>query len=174
VAVDASGDVYVADSTNHRVQKFTSDGTFLTKWGSYGSGDGQFIRPSAIAVDGSGNVFVVDGGNVRIQKFTSTGTFLTKWGSAGGGDGQFGSGLYDTGPGDVAVDAIGDVYVVDTFNTRVQKFTNAGVFLTKWGCSGGGDGQFGNPIGIAVAGSGDQFVLDAATYDNRVQKFACP
>src|SRR5437870_8169714 len=64
-------------------------GTFVTKWGSFGSGDGQFNQPRGVAVDGSGNVFVDDTGNNRIQKFTNTGTFVTKWGSFGGGNGQF-------------------------------------------------------------------------------------
>jgi hypothetical protein len=69
IAVDGSGDVYVADRANDRVQKFAADGSFLTKWGSYGSEDGQFDWPRGIAVDGSGNVYVADSGNNRIQKF---------------------------------------------------------------------------------------------------------
>ena len=103
VAVDGNGNVYVADTYNHRIQKFTSDGVFLTKWGSYGSGDGQFNYPEGIAVDGSGNVYVADSGNNRIQKFTADGIYLTKWGSEGSRNGQF---VYPTG---VAVDAGGNV-----------------------------------------------------------------
>lgn len=61
--------MYVADLYNHRIQKFDSAGNFLTKWGSFGSGDGQFDRPYGAAVDLSGNVFVADMGNNRIQKF---------------------------------------------------------------------------------------------------------
>src|SRR5439155_11111231 len=60
---------FVADTVNNRIQKFTNTGTFLTKWGSNGSGDGQFNTPVFVAVDGSGNVFVADNGNDRIQKF---------------------------------------------------------------------------------------------------------
>jgi hypothetical protein len=70
VAVDSSGNVYVAD-TNNRVQKFDSSGNFLLKWGSSGSGDGQFQYPRGVAVDGSGNVYVIDTNNHRIQKFSS-------------------------------------------------------------------------------------------------------
>ena len=92
---------------NHRIQKFTNTGTFLTKWGSSGTGDGQFAFPRDVAVDGSGNVFVGDDANRRIQKFTNTGTFLTKWGSTGSGDGQFNR------PRGVAVDASGNVFVAD-------------------------------------------------------------
>src|SRR6266571_4521585 len=74
VAVDASGNVYVADYGNHRVQKFTDTGTFLTQWG------GQFNGPTGVAVDASGNVYVGDTGNGgihnnRIQKFTDTGVY---------------------------------------------------------------------------------------------------
>jgi len=87
--VDGTGNVYVADDGNHRIQKFNSSGTFLAKWGSEGSDDGQFNYPSGLAVDSGGNVYVADTWNHRIQKFSSSGTFLAKWGSEGSGDGQF-------------------------------------------------------------------------------------
>ncbi|MBI3743628.1 MAG: hypothetical protein HY261_05000, partial [Chloroflexi bacterium] len=86
------------------------------KWGSEGSGDGQFNMPSGIAVDAQGNVYVADRGNYRIQEFTSTGKFLTKWGSEGSGDGQFNS------PFGVAVDGVGNVYVADFDTPGIQKF----------------------------------------------------
>ena len=108
VAVDSSGNVYVADSNNYRIEKFDSNGTFLAKWGSNGSGDGQFKYPDGVAVDSSGNVYVADTNNYRIEKFDSNGTFLTKWGSIGSGDGQF------KDPYGVAVDSSGNVYVADT------------------------------------------------------------
>src|SRR5439155_8683928 len=69
VAVDGSGNVFVADELSNCIQKFTNTGTFLTMWGSAGTGDGQFDTPSGVAVDGSGNVFVADTANDRIQKF---------------------------------------------------------------------------------------------------------
>ena len=69
MATDGSGNVYVADAGNHRIQKFDASGTFLTAWGSYGSGDGQFAYPSGVATDASGNVYVADTDNHRIQKF---------------------------------------------------------------------------------------------------------
>jgi hypothetical protein len=79
VAVDSSGNVYVADNAFDRMQKFSSDGTFITAWGSQGSADGQFDFPEGVAVDSSGNVYVADSFNKRIQKFSSDGTFLTKY-----------------------------------------------------------------------------------------------
>jgi DNA-binding beta-propeller fold protein YncE len=69
----------VSDTSNDRIQKFTSNGTFITKWGSKGSGYGQLFQPEDVAVDSSGNVYVSDDNN-RIQKFTGNGTFVTKWG----------------------------------------------------------------------------------------------
>ena len=69
VATDSSGNVYVADYLNDRIQKFDSNGNFITKWGSEGSGDGQFNAPNSVATDSSGNVYVTDYANNRIQKF---------------------------------------------------------------------------------------------------------
>jgi subtilisin len=225
VAIDSSGNVYVVDSSNHRVQKFDSNGNFITKWGTVsGSGIGQFNNPQGIAV-GSGSVFVVDTGNNRIQKFNSDGTgtptvwggpgtgnsnfntpsaaafssgfvyitdtnnkrvvkyqitspcpsgttqvvagvcFVTKWGSTGSGNGKF------NGPHGIAVDSASNVFVVDTPNNVVQKFTNTGGFLSKWGTgtSGSGNGQFNGPHGVAVDSEGSVYVTDRG--NNRVQKF---
>jgi DNA-binding beta-propeller fold protein YncE len=61
--------VYVADSDNNRIQKFSSDGTFITAWGSEGTGNGQFSSPYGIAIDSAGNVYVSEEGNDRIQVF---------------------------------------------------------------------------------------------------------
>jgi DNA-binding beta-propeller fold protein YncE len=69
VVVDALGSVYVADRANDRIQKFNSEGLFVTKWGSYGRGEGEFIEPVGVAVDGFGRVYVADTRNHRIQKF---------------------------------------------------------------------------------------------------------
>src|SRR5207248_1887940 len=84
VAVDPWGYIYVADTNNHRVQKFSASGGFIAALGKDqgipGSGNGEFIFPYGVAVDASGNVYVADGGNHRIQKFSANGTFLTKWG----------------------------------------------------------------------------------------------
>ncbi|OIP43526.1 hypothetical protein AUJ95_00560 [Candidatus Desantisbacteria bacterium CG2_30_40_21] len=119
VAVDSSGNVFVAEYNSHRIQKFTADGTFITKWGSPGSGIGQFNDPRGLSVDSSGNVFVVDQSNRCIQKFTADGTFITKWGSPGSGDEQF------RNPLGVAVDSSDNVFVVDYGNHRIQKFNKS-------------------------------------------------
>jgi hypothetical protein len=64
---------------NSRIQKFTNTGKFIRKWGTEGSGNGEFGFPVSVNVDSSGNVFVADPGNDRIQKFTNTGKFIRKW-----------------------------------------------------------------------------------------------
>ena len=90
--------------------------TFITAWGTYGSGNGQLYNPYDVAVDASGNVYVVDAGNNRIQTFTTSGVYIVQWGTLGSGNGQFHI------PRGVAVDASYNVYVADTANERIQKF----------------------------------------------------
>jgi hypothetical protein len=114
--VDSTGNVYVADSGNERIQKFDADGRFLTAWGSPGNSIGEFTQPFGVAVDSSGNVYVADYGNSRIQKFDAGGRFLTTWGMFGDGDGEF------NWPTGIAVDSSGNVYVADNGNERIQKF----------------------------------------------------
>jgi DNA-binding beta-propeller fold protein YncE len=117
VGVAPNATVYVADRSNHRLQYFTAAGSFLGKWGSYGTGNGEFIGPFGVAVSDDGRVFVAEYDGERVQYFTSTGSFLGKWGKRGGMKGEF------LGPADVAVTADGGlVYVVETFNHRVQYF----------------------------------------------------
>ena len=97
---------------------------FRFKFGSFGSGDGQFNFPEGIAVDSSGNIYVADTSNNRVQKFNSVGAFQLKFGANGGdgtagsGDGQFSS------PRNIALDSSGNIYVADSSNHRVQKFVN--------------------------------------------------
>ena len=211
LAIDASDNVYVADTYNDRIQKFDPNGAFLTKWGTSGSGDGQFSWPSMIAIDSSGNVYVSDWDNFRIQKFDPNGAFITKWGTEGLANGQF------WGPDGIAVDASGNVYVVDynnpphsevrlrmapsspsgaprapvtvgfscpegiaiddsgnvyvadSENNRIQKFDSNGTFITKWGTSGSGNGQFPCPVGVAIDNVGNVYVSEWD--NNRIQKF---
>jgi hypothetical protein len=167
IAIDSGGYVYVADTYNSRIQKFTSNGEFVKSWGGFGRGDGEFMFPGGIALDASGNLYVADSGDCRIQKFTSDGQFVTKWGSYGSEDGQF---VWLAGLAiGVAIDGRGDVYVADTYNDRVQKFTSNGQFISKWGRSGDGDGEFSMPKGIATDASGNVYVADA--FNGRIQKF---
>ena len=83
VAIDSSGNVYVTDSGNNRVQKFKNSGTFIRTWGSEGSANGQFNAPFGVAIDSSGNMYVADSGNNRVQKFKNNGIFIRTWGTFG-------------------------------------------------------------------------------------------
>jgi DNA-binding beta-propeller fold protein YncE len=131
IAVSAGGEVYVADAGNDRIEVFDSSGTYLRQWGTPGSGDRQFTKPQGVAIGAGGEVYVADScidpltapevGNNRVQVFSPDGIYLTQWGGYGTGDGQF------SNPEGVAVDADGEVYVVDSNNHRVEKFTPAGV-----------------------------------------------
>lgn len=165
IAIDSSDNVYVTDSYNHRVQKFSSNGTFLAKWGSQGSGNGQFNLPVGIATDSNGNVYVVDNRNFRVQKFSSTGTFLTQWGSEGAGEGQFGD------PVGVTTDSSGNVYIADWGYGRIQKFDANGTFLTQWGRDGVGDVRFVGPSDISIDNNGNFYVADVSTESFFITKF---
>jgi DNA-binding beta-propeller fold protein YncE len=142
LAVDGAGHVYVVDSSNQRIQKFTTAGVFVGKWGSGGGGEGQFQVPWSVAVDAAArHVYVVESAGRRVQKFTTDGDFIMTWGSFGSEEGEF------SDPRHVAVDpATGHVYVADTGHRRIQKFTPGGVFVTKWGSEGSGEGEFGPGI----------------------------
>ena len=142
IAIDGSGNIYVVDSDNHRVQKFNSAGVFQSEFGSSGTGNGQFNTPTGIVIDSSGNIYVVDAGNHRIQKFNSSHSFVLKWGSQGTGNAQF---------NDPAGIAIKDnrIYVADSGNDRIMRYDNTGTFENKFGSSGTNNGQFDNPRGIA-------------------------
>jgi hypothetical protein len=163
IATNAAGDVFVADRGNHRIQKFTSTGVYITQWGSHGAGSGQFDSPSGIATDAAGDVYVADFLNNRIQKFTGAGVYVTEWGTAGSGNGQF---LH---PYSIAVGPSGDVYVVDYHNHRVQQFTGTGTFLNAWGGQGTGNGQFRFASGITTDAAGNVYVADIL--NARIQKF---
>src|SRR5207249_10726578 len=95
-------------------------------WGSFGTGNGQFINPYGVAADGSNNIYVTDYSNNRIQKFDSAGNFILGWGSPGTANGQF------TNPTGIVVDALGNVYVSDSSNNRIEKFNSSGGFMTSW------------------------------------------
>jgi len=169
ITVDKTGNFYVTDGMNDRVQKLTSNGTYLTQWGTYGAGNRQFFYPYGIAVDMFNNIYVSDYQNQRIQKFNSDTTFNRAWGSQGFSDGLFNY------PAGVTVDLSGNVYVADVNNARIQKFGSNGDFLTKWGAYGVAydnhpeNGNFNLPFGVAVDSALNVYVAD--TYNNRIQKF---
>jgi len=123
LAFDANDDLYVTDSLNNRVQKFSKGGDFILAFGRYGTGDSEFNRPWGITVDGEGAVYVVDWGNHRVKKFSADGTYLMSFGGPEDGANSL------SNPAGVAVDSDGDVYVTDWGNRRVQIYEPDGSVL---------------------------------------------
>ncbi|MBK6563603.1 MAG: SMP-30/gluconolactonase/LRE family protein [Dehalococcoidia bacterium] len=119
--------------------------------------------------DGQGNFYVIDSYNQRIVKFDPDGNFLTTWGNEGTEAGQFDFLDGVDGYGGVAADSQGNVYVADTLNYRIQKFTSDGQFLNQWGSHGTEDGQFLYPEGLLIDAQGNLYVGDEERSD--IQKF---
>jgi DNA-binding beta-propeller fold protein YncE len=172
IAVSADGFVYVADSRNHRIQKFTADGVWVASWGTFGGCPertplpGEFCEPWGVAVGPDGSVYVADTWAHRVQKFSPDGQFLTQWGFSS----QYGADLRPGafyGPRGIAVEPDGTVYVADTGNKRIQVFTADGAFLRQLGGGGSEPGQLNEPVGVAVDRDGQVFVAD--TWNYRVQ-----
>src|SRR2546422_263704 len=161
IAVDPSGDVYVVDTGNSRIQKFDSNGKFILSFGQSGLGGGQFLSPRAIVADSQGNIYVSDSGNNRIEKFTQDGVFLQAYGSSSGSNLKTPLGL--------SVDKSGNIYVVDNGNNRIVKLDRNGNAITSWGTQGKGPDFFDNPRDVAVDSIGNVFVVDSN--NNRIQKF---
>jgi hypothetical protein len=161
ILVGSNGTVNGAD--RYKVIKFDSSGTYVTEFGSSGSGNGQFGGAISVAVSPvDQSVWVGDGVNKRITKFTTadgglTYAYSTKVGSDGTGNGQFSAQT----PIVVAVDGAGNVYATDRGNTRIQKFNSSAVYQAQ--VSTGGTAQ-ASPYGLSVSPSGEVWtsVLDTA------------
>ncbi|MDP2138281.1 MAG: SMP-30/gluconolactonase/LRE family protein, partial [Candidatus Didemnitutus sp.] len=181
VAVDAAGNVYVADTGNATIRKITPTGVVTTLAGTAdvrGNSDGvgsaaSFGSPSGIAIDSAGNLYVADAFNATIRKITSTGTVSTLAGSAtlrGTADGAGAAARFNY-PNGVAVDAAGTIYVADTYNATIRKITSAGVVTTLAGLAGvsGADNGtgimalFNQPNGLTVDTSGNVYVADTGS-----------
>lgn len=190
VAVDGSGNVYVADTGNHTIRKITAGGvcsTLAGLTGIFGTFDGtntgaRFNCPSGVAVDGSGNVYVSDYNNNTIRKVTAAGAVTTVagwpgiWGNAEGS----GTNALFFGPSGIGVDGTGNLYVADSGNQTLRKITAAGVVSTVAGLGGvmgdmdgiGTGAEFDYPSGVAMDGEGHVFVADAANNTIRSQGIA--
>ncbi|CAN5168627.1 hypothetical protein BH11PSE11_BH11PSE11_18340 [soil metagenome] len=177
VAVDSSGTVYVADTSNNSIRKITSAGVVTTlagngaQGGTNGTGpSATFREPRGLGVDPAGNVYVADYGNHVVRKITPAGvttTFAGTMGVPGSADGAGTAALF-RGLDSVAVDSAGNVYVADTDNRTIRKITSSGIVSTLAGSAGAGgssDGtgtaaRFGEPRGISVDANGTIHVAD--------------
>ncbi len=189
VAVDNSGNIFIADQSNHRVRKVDTSGNISTVAGTgtpgY-SGDGglatsaQLWQPSGVAVDSSGNIYIADYTNNRVRKVDASGNISTVAGTGTpgySGDGGLATSAQLWQPSGVAVDSSGNIYIADYTNNRVRKVDASGNISTVAGtgvAGYSGDGglatsaQLKNPNGLAVDSSGNIFISDQT--NNRVRK----
>jgi hypothetical protein len=177
IAVDASGNLFVADAKNNAIRKITPAGTVSTFAGNGppGSANGtgtaaQFNNPTGVAVDGSANVYVADANNNTIRKINSAGAVSTLAGSpgtTGSTDGTGAAARFNV-PSAVAVDGLGNVTVADYLNSTIRQITPAGVVTTLAGHAGafgsndatGSAATFNGVSGVAVDGSGVVYVAE--------------
>jgi uncharacterized protein (TIGR03437 family) len=189
VAVDTSGNLFIADMGNHRIRKVSAATGIITTVagnGNYGfSGDNgpavsaELYYPGGVAVDASGNLFIADNYNYRIRKVPASGIITTV---AGNGTGGFsGDGGQATSAElalvGVAVDASGNLFIADAGNNRIRKVSAGGIITTVAGdgySNFSGDGgpatsaSLSGPMGVAVDAIGNLFISD--TGNNRVRK----
>jgi DNA-binding beta-propeller fold protein YncE len=160
LALDRQGDVYVADTYNSRIQKFSPAGKLLARFGVYGIHNGEFAGPQSIAVDAHGNMYVGDV-IARIQKLSPKGKVLAVFSPPSLSD-----------PQGLALDAHGDLFVADSSAKDVLELSPTGQVLHQYGNTPGANpndpGQFSYPAAVAVGSDGSFYVADA--FSDRVQK----
>jgi len=181
VAVDAAGNLFIADNDNHRVRKVTPNGVITTLTGNgiaAFTGDGglasaaQVANPRGVAVDSAGNVFIADYDNNRIRKISTDGLISTVAGNgtfAFSGDGDLAT-LAGLSPTNVAVDGAGNIFIADYDNHRIRKVVTAGTITSiagtgVLGFSGdngiGTSAQLAFPVGVAIDTAGNVLIADS-------------
>lgn len=169
IAVGPDGSVFVADTWNHRVQKFSPSGEFLKMWGYFGQAEAPeaFWGPRDVIVDASGRLLVTDTGNKRIAIFDTNGNFLNQFGSEGFDPGQFNE------PVGMALDDQGRLYVADTWNQRIQVFEPDGAVgyspVNAWDVSAWYGQSLDNKPYLSFGSPGHLFATDPEGY--RVLEF---
>lgn len=154
IVQDDEENLYVCEygNFNDRVQKFKPDGTYIQQIGEYGTGDGQFQRPSGAAWF-DGRIYVVDAFNNRVQVFDKVGKLVAILGTS-----DKISDLYY--PYDISISEAGELYVVEYGAGRVSKYDRSGKLLGRYGQTGPGKAQLTTPWGLAVDGRGRVYVCD--------------
>jgi tripartite motif-containing protein 71 len=145
-----------------RVGMCTVDEEYLGEFGSFGTGEGQFVWPIGIAADSHGRIYISDEHRHDVQVFEADGTYVGKWGTFGSEPGKLNR------PSSMAIDEHDRVFLVDGFNHRVQIFSTDGAYLDGWGSEGKGPGQFNIPWGIYLGPANDVYVAD--WQNDRVQR----
>ncbi len=165
IAMDAGGDIYVADTWNHRIQRLDAQGRVLNNGGEFGqTSPGAalpqtvFYGPRDVAVDGTGRTYVTDTGNKRIQVFDPDGVFAFEWGGGGIAEG------YLDEPVGIALGPGGEVFVADTWNRRIQVFDSAGNYLRMWPVVGWEETGVEEKPYLAIDSSGYVYVTDPSRY----------
>ena len=163
IALTSGGNIWVADTGNNRIEKFTPGGVLLNNNSGEGSEPGKLKEPAAIAVAPDGAIWVADTGNNRIQAWNSSLTLIHTIGKEGSGGGEFKS------PAAIFADASGNVWVGDQKNNRVEEFGEGGRYFGQFGANGSGKFSFTSPMGVAVDNGGTIWVSDPG--HSKIQKW---
>ncbi len=161
IAADSAGNIFISDTGNGRIEKFSPTGAFIASFGSKGTGYGQLGDPNGIAINHAGEIYVTEASNHRIQKLTSDGSYIAEW---KGPD----PGFY--GPRKIAIAPDQSFYVVDQGRTRIVKFDQNFKLLAAWGEKGSGNSQFDDPTSVAVDSTTNK-VYVADPRNQRIQVF---
>jgi RHS repeat-associated protein len=172
VAIESSGNVWVTDYVNNRVDEFNEKGEFIAAFGfgvngkeeeatcttscqagKAGSQNGEFNGPAYLTF-AAGNLYVTDLNNDRVEEFNTSRKYVAKFGEKGTGNGQF------SYPGGITADSAGHLYVDDGGNSRVEEFSSVGAYIAQVGTAGTGNGQLKEPEGAVVSSAGDLYVVD--------------